>query len=256
MMLDISNICAGYGSLRVVSDASLTIQKGQIATLIGPNGAGKSTLLKAISGLVNIQEGSIKLNGAEIVGLKPHLISRQGILHVPEGRQVFGLMTVEENLLLGTHALGTRPSRDDDAETLAQIFRLFPILQERKQQEAGSLSGGQQQMLAIGRALMGRPQLLMLDEPSLGLAPLVAKQVFDALVELNKGGLTILLIEQNARMALAVSQYAYVIESGRLVNEGPSEQLARDPEIEAHYLGHGKSPAGPSSSKVNLQVVL
>ncbi len=206
-----------------------------MVALIGPNGAGKSTLLNCVSGQIQPAGGSIRLNGEEMVGQNSWTVSRRGLLQVPEGRQVFAEMTVLENLQLGTTALRARSA----AYPLQRVLELFPILDERRQQLAGSLSGGQQQMLAIGRALMGGPRLLLLDEPSLGLAPLVVKQVFTTLLTLNREGLTILLIEQNAKQALEVTSRAYVIEQGRVVHAGPSQALANDPEIEAHYLGQG-----------------
>ena len=239
-MLEIKDLHAGYSGNEVLHGVSLKVAKGAMVAIIGPNGAGKSTLLNCISGILGITGGSIKLEGGEIAGEAAFRISRAGLLQVPEGRQILGELTVLENLQLGVTALhGRKPTHD-----LRRIYALFPILEERSQQRAGSLSGGQQQMLAIGRALMGGPRLLLLDEPSLGLSPLVSKQVLNALRELNREGLTILLVEQNARAALRATQHAYVMEQGRIVHHGPSEELARDPDVIAHYLGQaGKAPA-------------
>ena len=234
-MLEITDLKANYSGIQALRGVSLSVLQGEMVALIGPNGAGKSTLLNCVSGQVAPAGGSIKLDGAEMIGQNSWSISRRGLLQVPEGRQVFAEMTVLENLQLGVTALGARAA----AYPLTRVFELVPILDERRQQLAGSLSGGQQQMLAIGRALMGGPRLLLLDEPSLGLAPLVVKQVFATLRTLNQEGLTILLIEQNAKQALDVTSRAYVIEQGRVVHAGPSQELANDPEIEAHYLGQG-----------------
>ena len=233
-MLEISGVHAGYGGNEVLHGVSLKVDKGEMVAIIGPNGAGKSTLLNCISGLIGVSGGSIKLEGRDVTNEAAFRISRSGLLQVPEGRQILGELTVLENLQLGGTALGDRkPSHD-----LARIYKLFPILEERNQQGAGSLSGGQQQMLAIGRALMGAPRLLLLDEPSLGLSPLLAKQVFAALRELNRDdGLTILLVEQNARAALRLTKHAYVLEQGRIVHQGASADLAKDPDVISHYLG-------------------
>ena len=234
-MLEITDLKANYSGIQALRGVSLSVQQGEMVALIGPNGAGKSTLLNCVSGQVRAAGGSIKLEGDEMSGQTPWTVSRRGLLQVPEGRQVFAEMTVLENLQLGATALRGRMA----AYPLKRVLELFPILAERRQQSAGSLSGGQQQMLAIGRALMGGPRLLLLDEPSLGLAPLIVKQVFATLLALNQEGLTILLIEQNAMQALAVTNRAYVIEQGRVVHSGASGELANDPEIVAHYLGQG-----------------
>jgi branched-chain amino acid transport system ATP-binding protein len=210
-----------------------------MVTIIGPNGAGKSTLLNCISGLLGITGGTIKLEGRDIAGEDAYRISRAGLLQVPEGRQILGELSVLENLQLGVTALhGRKPTHD-----LRRIYALFPILEERGRQRAGSLSGGQQQMLAIGRALMGGPRLLLLDEPSLGLSPLLAKTVLAALGELNREGLTILLVEQNARAALRATNHGFVLEQGRIVHQGPSADLARDPDVISHYLGQASASA-------------
>ena len=234
-MLTVSDLSAGYSGIKALRKASLAVREGEFVALIGPNGAGKSTLLNAVSGVVSPTGGSIRFQGDELVGMAPWNVARRGLLQVPEGRQVLPNLSVRENLELGATALSGRTS----TYSLERIHELFPILGERREQRAGSLSGGQQQMLAIGRALMGAPRLLLLDEPSLGLAPVIVIQVFQALRALNAQGLTILLVEQNARQALLATDRAYVIEQGRVVHEGRSKDLAHDPAIVAHYLGQG-----------------
>jgi branched-chain amino acid transport system ATP-binding protein len=216
---------------------SIDVAEGSIVALIGPNGAGKTTLLNAICGSVRPGTGRIRFAGQDITGIPAHRVARLGLLHVPEGRQILGPLSVRENLELGRLALGRRS--DAGADQLRRVFAMFPILETRQAQAGGSLSGGEQQMLAIGRALMGRPRLLLLDEPSLGLSPLITGQVFAALRQLNAEGLTILLVEQNARRALAITQHAYVLEQGRIVQSGRSADLADDPGVIAHYLGQG-----------------
>jgi branched-chain amino acid transport system ATP-binding protein len=232
-MLEVSDLSVSYRGIRALRGVSLSVTKGETIALIGPNGAGKSSLLNAISGIVGKAGGRIVLDGRDITRDRPWDISAAGLLQVPEGRQVFADMSVRENLLLGATALAGRPVTyaEDDC------YRVFPILRERQAQLAGSLSGGQQQMLAIARALMGGPRLLLLDEPSLGLAPVIVAQVFDALRGLKEAGLTILLVEQNARLALRASDRAYVLEQGRIVQSGRSADLARDPAVIASYLG-------------------
>ena len=234
-MLTVNNLSAAYSGIKALRGASLTVHEGEFVALIGPNGAGKSTLLNCLSGVVRPTAGSIRFMGQELVGVAPWNVARKGLLQVPEGRQVLPNLSVREHLTLGATALSGRAS----TYSLDRIHALFPILAERREQRAGSLSGGQQQMLAIGRALMGAPRLLLLDEPSLGLAPVIVIQVFEALRMLNAQGLTILLVEQNARQALLATDRAYVIEQGRVVHEGPSAALAADPAIVAHYLGQG-----------------
>ena len=234
-MLTVNNLSAAYSGIKALRGASLTVHEGEFVALIGPNGAGKSTLLNCLSGVVRPTAGSIRFMGQELVGVAPWNVARKGLLQVPEGRQVLPNLSVRENLTLGATALSGRAS----TYSLDRIHALFPILAERGEQRAGSLSGGQQQMLAIGRALMGAPRLLLLDEPSLGLAPVIVIQVFEALRMLNAQGLTILLVEQNARQALLATDRAYVIEQGRVVHEGPSAALAADPATVAHYLGQG-----------------
>ncbi len=232
-MLEVKDLTASYAGIRALRGVSLSVEAGRTVALIGPNGAGKSTLLNCISGVVVPAAGTIRFDGKDITNASPWTISRMGLIQVPEGRQVLPEMTVLENLQVGATALHGRPAR----YLQSRIFALFPVLAERRLQRAGSLSGGQQQMLAVGRALMGSPRLLLLDEPSLGLAPLVVKQVFDALRTLSADGLTILLVEQNARQALEAAAHAYIIEQGQVVQDGPSGDLANDPAVIAHYLG-------------------
>ena len=234
-MLEIMDVTVTYDGIVAVRNASLRVIEGQTVSLIGSNGAGKSTLLNTISGVLRPRSGRILFEDTDIVRLPPHLISRRGLLHVPEGRQVLGPLSVLENLTLGRLAArGRMPGGDGDLE---RIFKLFPILRERRALAAGQLSGGEQQMLALGRALMGRPKLLLLDEPSLGLAPTLVNQVFATLELLHREGLTILLVEQNARRALDFTDYTYVIEHGKIVCEGKSSSLRDDPAVIAHYLG-------------------
>jgi branched-chain amino acid transport system ATP-binding protein len=232
-MLEIVDLAASYSGIEALRGVSASVGAGSMVALIGPNGAGKSTLLNCVSGVVKPVRGRIIFAGEDVVGRPAYAIARSGLLHVPEGRQILGDLTVLENLQLGSTARGGRAPTHE----LADVYELFPILGERRQQRAGSLSGGQQQMLAIGRALMGAPRLLLLDEPSLGLSPLLARQVLSALRTLNRAGLTILLVEQNARQALRSTEHAYVLEQGRVVHEGPSAILAQDPQVIAHYLG-------------------
>ncbi len=234
-MLEVHGATASYGGITAIRDVSLAVAAGQMVALIGPNGAGKSTLLNTISGFVRPVMGGVRLLGREIGGVAPHVIARLGLLHVPEGRRILGPLSVQENLLLGL--LATRGRVRPAADGLERVFALFPRLAERRSQLAGSMSGGEQQMLAIGRALMGQPILLLLDEPSLGLSPKMAAEVFEALVRLNAGGLPILLVEQNARLALDVAQYAYVIERGTIVHHGTAAALRDEPAIAEHYFG-------------------
>jgi len=235
LMLEVKDLVATYSGIHALRGVSLNVEQGEMVALIGANGAGKSTLLNCISGVVRPPHGSIKFSGDEISSVSPWKISQRGLLQVPEGRQILSELTVLENLQLGTTALSGRAPTYE----LGRVLELFPVLNERQEQIAGSLSGGEQQMLAVGRALMGAPKLLLLDEPSLGLAPVIIKQVFDALRALNDEGLTILLVEQNAKQALNVTSRAYVIEQGQVVKEGPSEALVKDPDVLASYLGQG-----------------
>lgn len=232
-MLTIRNLHTSYSGIHALRGTSLHVRKGEMVALIGANGAGKSTLLNSISGVVRSQAGAIEFDGQPITNQSPWLTARSGLLQVPEGRQVIADLTVLENLQVGLSAHGTRAP----TYSLGDVHVLFPILHERSAQLAGSLSGGQQQMLAIGRALMGAPRMLLLDEPSLGLAPLVINQVFAAVTKINQQGLTVLLVEQNARKALELTSRAYVLDQGAIVAEGTSQALAADPNIASHYLG-------------------
>jgi branched-chain amino acid transport system ATP-binding protein len=235
-MLEITGLEVRYGGIRALNGLSLNVPEGSIVTLIGANGAGKSTTLRTISGLVPPAAGSIRFDGKEIAGWPAHKIVADGLAHVPEGRLVFPELNVRENLMMGAYL---RRDRKEIAADLAWVGEFFPRLKERITQQAGTLSGGEQQMLAIGRALMGRPRCLMLDEPSLGIAPLLVETIFERLVDLNRTrGMTMLLVEQNASLALKVSQYAYVLETGHIHLEGPSAEIKNRPEIKAAYLGH------------------
>jgi branched-chain amino acid transport system ATP-binding protein len=233
-MLQLERVSAAYRKVPVLRDVSLSVGSGQFVSLIGANGAGKTTTLRIISGLLAQTAGSIRFNGRDMKGAAPSAIVRSGITHCPEGRRVFPMMTVYENLLVGAHVLSSQADVEAGLET---VFRLFPWMDERRRQLAGSLSGGEQQMLAISRALITRPKLLLLDEPSLGLSPKLAAQVASIVVDLHKSGIGILLVEQNARLALSLADHAYVLESGRIVLEGPGKDLANDPHVRAAYLG-------------------
>ena len=234
MMLEVKDLAAAYSGIEALRGVILHIESGEMVALIGANGAGKSTLLNCLSGTVRARRGSVHFEGHNITGMKPHRVAREGLLQVPEGRQILVELTVEENLLLGELARGSRTSNYG----LKDVYQLFPILEDRRTQKGGTLSGGQQQMLAIGRALMGGPRLLLLDEPSLGLSPLITDQVFEALRRLNGSGLTILLVEQNAHRALQATQRAYLLEHGELAFQGKSADLINDEKVIAHYLGH------------------
>jgi len=232
-MLKVERLSAAYSGIQALREVSLEVQPGEMVALIGANGAGKTTLLNCISGLVRPRSGSIGFEGRDLTRVKPWNVSASGILQVPEGRQIISELTVLENLQLGETALNRR----QPTHQLEQVLDLFPILRERSSQRAGSLSGGEQQMLAIGRALMGGPRLMLLDEPSLGLAPLIVQQVFATLKTLNQLGLTILLVEQNAKMALEITNQAYVLDQGTIVLEGESASLSQDERVQSHYLG-------------------
>jgi branched-chain amino acid transport system ATP-binding protein len=234
-LLTVENLHVSYGAIKALHGVSLKVPQGSIVTLIGANGAGKSTTLRALSGLVKSTAGSIQYAGQEISKLSAHKIVGRGLCHVPEGRMIFSNLTVMENLKMGAYL-----QRDKKwiASQTDYVYGLFPRLKEREGQAAGTLSGGEQQMLAIGRALLSKPQFLMLDEPSLGIAPLLVKTIFERIVEINREqGLTILLVEQNANLALDVSSYAYVLETGKILIEGPSAQVKADPQVQAAYLG-------------------
>jgi len=234
-VLTLANLECAYGPVRAVRGVSLRVEKGRIATVLGSNGAGKSTILKAISGVLDPTRGTIEFLGNDITGHEPARIVQRGLSHVPEGREVFALLTVHENLLMGAY---TRSDADAVARDLEKVYRYFPILRERQRQEAGLLSGGQQQMLAISRALMATPQLMLLDEPSLGLSPKLTKDIFEIVVRINReNGTSILLVEQNANMALNVADFGYVMENGRLVMEDTCERLREKDDIREFYLG-------------------
>lgn len=233
-MLQINNINVFYGNIQAIKGVTLEINEGEIVTLIGANGAGKSTLLKTISGLLKPKQGEILFEGQPIGGKVAQTIVKRGISHVPEGRRVFANMTVEENLELGAYL---RKDKQGIREDFEKVYQLFPRLHERRKQQAGTLSGGEQQMLAMGRALMARPRLLLLDEPSMGLAPLLVKTIFRIIQEINQTGTTILLVEQNANMALSVADRAYVIETGKIVIAGTADELNQSDQIRRAYLG-------------------
>lgn len=233
MVLAVQDLWVSYKGIKALRGVNLHVNRGEMVALIGSNGAGKSTLLNALSRTVNPQKGVVTFNGQTITRIPPHKVSRLGLLQVPEGRQVLPDMTVLENLQLGKLALGSRTTSYD----LADVFALFPILEERASQLAGTLSGGQQQMLAIGRAVVGGPEILLLDEPSLGLSPIMTDQVFNALIKLNGDGMTILLVEQNAYRALACTSRAYVLDRGEISMQGQSADLIKDPRVIESYLG-------------------
>jgi branched-chain amino acid transport system ATP-binding protein len=233
-MLVLQDINVYYGAIHALKGISLEVNEGEIVTLIGSNGAGKSTSLKTISGLLRPKQGKLSFNGTDITTVQPQEIVAKGISQVPEGRRVFANMTVTENLDLGAYL---RKDKAEIKKDMERVFELFPRLNERKTQLSGTLSGGEQQMLAMGRALMSRPKLLLLDEPSMGLAPILVKQIFSIIEEINKTGTTILLVEQNAHMALSIAHRAYVLETGRIVLSGSADELAASEEVRKAYLG-------------------
>ena len=234
-MLSVSNIESCYGPIIAIRGISLEVPRRQIVAVLGANGAGKTTLLKTISGIMEPEKGAVMLEGQAIVGDDPAAIVRKGVAHVPEGREMFPLLSVRDNLRLGAY---TRPVADGIAEDMEMVFGYFPILKERARQMAGTLSGGQQQMLAIARGMMARPRIMLLDEPSLGLSPLAVKEIFSVIRRLNvEQGVTMMLVEQNARAALELADYGYVLELGRVVMEGSSSRLMSSPDIQEFYLG-------------------
>jgi branched-chain amino acid transport system ATP-binding protein len=233
-VLEVRHVAAAYGDVQALWDVSLAVDQGQTATLLGSNGAGKTTTLRVISGLITSLEGEVLLHGDRISGLSPHRIVELGVIQVPEGRHLWPNMSVEDNLLLGAYS--TR-SRADRAATLRSVYELFPRLAERRAQTAGTLSGGEQQMAAIGRGLMGKPVVLMLDEPSLGLAPILVDEVFRVVTDIVAGGVTVLLVEQNVHRALEIAQTATVIENGRVVLSKSATEMANDPNVRSAYLG-------------------
>ena len=232
-LLNVENLNVYYGSIHAIKDVSFHVAEGEIVSLIGANGAGKSTVLKTISGLLHSRTGSIQFEGQDIKFMAPHKIVSRGLAQVPEGRRVFLRMTVEENLEMGAF---TRNMGEID-DSIADVYERFPRLKERRRQIAGTLSGGEQQMLAMGRALMSKPKLLMLDEPSMGLAPILVEQIFSIIKELNEAGSTILLVEQNALMALSIATRGYVLETGRIVLTAPGEELIHNEAVKKAYLG-------------------
>ena len=236
-MLEVRGLATAYGSIRAIKGIDLAVPEGRIGCIIGANGAGKTTLLKTISGLLRPAAGTMTFLGEDITALSPAQIVRRGIVLVPEGRAILSRMTVLENLEMGAYQRRDGRVREDIEATMER----FPVLKERRNLAGGSLSGGEQQMLAIGRALLAKPNLLLLDEPSLGLAPLIVSRVFRIIREINREGMTVLLVEQNVRQALKVSDYAYVLETGKIVHEGPSPELLDDPKIKESYLG-GRRP--------------
>jgi branched-chain amino acid transport system ATP-binding protein len=240
-MLRLSEVDVSYGMVGALRHVSMDVREGEIVALLGANGAGKTTTLRAISGVVRPASGSIEFEGAPIDGLSPERIVSLGIVQAPEGRQVFPELSAKENLLIGTYS---RRDRARIPEDFARVYEHFPVLKERETQPAGTLSGGEQQMLAIGRALMASPKVLLLDEPSLGLAPMVTRQIFQIIKALNAEGTTILLVEQNARLALAASDRAYILETGSVVLSGPSDELLESEEVKRSYLGGGARGRG------------
>ena len=232
-ILSVKDLRVSYGAIKAVKGISFDISEGEIVTLIGANGAGKSTTLNTIAGLLKPESGEVKFKGESLIGIKPHKIVSMGIALCPEGRRVFTQMSVEENLEMG----GYTRSDAENQETMERVYERFPRLKERMGQSAGTMSGGEQQMLAIGRALMSRPQLLMLDEPSMGLAPILVQEIFDIVKELNEQGTTILLVEQNASMALSIADRGYVLETGTITKTGTGQELLHDDDVRKAYLG-------------------
>jgi len=233
-LLEVKGLDVSYGDMQALWDVSVGVEEGSIVALVGANGAGKTTLLKTISGLIRSRKGEILLSGESLTNLSPQEIVDRGIIHVPEGRRLFSSLTVLENLKLGAYIPRARSSF---AESLERVFSLFPVLKDRKNQEAGSLSGGEQQMLAIGRAIMAQPKLLMLDEPSLGLGPFLVKAIFEFIRALNEQGVTILLVEQNVNQALKIAQQAYVLKTGKVVMSGRGDELLANEEVQKAYIG-------------------
>ena len=236
-MLRVRNLRAGYGSVEVLHGVSLHVEAGEIVTIVGANGAGKSTLLNAVAGIMRPGAGAVSFKGAEVTGLAAESVASKGCILVPEGRLIFGELSVQDNLLLGAYLRLRREGRKVVEKEIDGVCRLFPILAKRREQSAGTLSGGEQQMLALGRALMGNPSMLMLDEPSIGLAPLVVRGIFEVITELRRQGRTILLVEQNARAALSIADRGYVMETGRILLEGTCEELSANRDVQRAYLG-------------------
>jgi branched-chain amino acid transport system ATP-binding protein len=233
-MLEVRDLHVYYGEIHALKGISFSVRQGEIVTLLGNNGAGKTTTLRTLSGLLAARGGDVTLEGASLLGTAPHHVVLRGVTHVPEGRRIFNRLTVVENLEMGAYTRGDAAGVDQDME---RVFTVFPRLKERRVQVAGTLSGGEQQMLAIGRALMAKPRLLLLDEPSMGLAPVLVEQIFETVLTINRQGVTILLVEQNAAMALSIAERGYVLETGRLALEGRARELADNPEVRRAYLG-------------------
>ncbi|ACA59897.1 ABC transporter ATP-binding protein [Candidatus Desulforudis audaxviator] len=233
-MLTVRNLNVYYGTIYAIQNISFEVKEGEIVTLIGANGAGKSTTLRTISGLIKPKSGDIEFQDQKITDLKPHVIVSKGLIHVPEGRKIIGNFTVRENLMMGAYA---RKDRSGIADTLEEVYTRFPRLKEREKQLGGTLSGGEQQMLAIGRGLMANPRLLLLDEPSMGLSPILTEEIFSIIRTINQKGTTILLVEQNAYMAFQIAHRAYVLETGRVIMSGDCQILQNDPKIRSAYLG-------------------
>ena len=234
MLLEFKNIVAAYGSITALKNVTFNVEEGQVVSLIGANGAGKTSTMRTITGLLKPSEGQVFFNGEDVTGLPAHKLVEKGISLVPEGRQIIEGLTVYENLEMGAYQ---RKDKEGVKEDIDRIYSIFPILKDRKDQLGGQLSGGQQQMLAIGRALMSKPKLLLLDEPSMGLAPLIVREIFDIVRRINEQGTTVLLVEQNAKKALEVAHYGYVLETGSMVLEGPAEEVMNNPRVKEAYLG-------------------
>jgi branched-chain amino acid transport system ATP-binding protein len=235
-LLEVKDLVVSYGAIRALHGISFHVERGEVVTLIGANGAGKSTTLRTISGLQRPDSGEIVYDGEPITGVRASAIVRRGLVQVPEGRRIFAPLTVRENLEMGAY---TRDDRQEIEASMEHVFELFPRLKERLEQTGGTLSGGEQQMLAVARALMAKPNLLLMDEPSMGLAPILVEEIFDIITEISQEGVTILLVEQNAHMALSVAHRGYVLETGTLELEGPAGQLSENPRVRAAYLGGG-----------------
>ena len=235
-LLELADVTSGYGRKTVIREVNLSVHRGSIVTLLGSNGVGKSTTLRTITGQLKPQSGRLRYEGRDVTGLPPHRMAGLGLGYSPEGRRVFGNLTVDENLLVGAYRL---KAKADYLDSLEHVFQLFPRLKERRRQLSESLSGGEQQMLAIGRALISRPDLVLLDEPSLGLAPIVVQLIADTLVRINSTGVSILLVEQNARLALDISHFGYVMDKGEIIRQGPASELRDDKSIADIYLGFG-----------------
>jgi branched-chain amino acid transport system ATP-binding protein len=233
-ILDLSSICVFYGDVQVLRDVSLVVSEGEIVSLVGSNASGKTTAINAVCGLLPIASGAIHFKGARLDTLPLHEIARHGVIQIPEGRRLFPHMTVYENLLMGAYAPRARGAWE---ETLKEVYGLFPVLMERKEQRAATLSGGEQQMVAIGRGLMARPELLILDEPSLGIAPILVKEIFEKIAQINRKGTTILLVEQDVQLSLGISARGYVLENGRTTMQGTGKELLENPHIRESYLG-------------------